>query len=137
MPSPTGKAATPQKQAQVQACALPLLFQPETIEVAWDIAAAAVLLATAATDAEEALPPPLMTLRVMALPATEAAVEVAAAVTAAVEELVPFCAMAMALNMSNDFCAVGLMANTMPLPQCVPIFCLQYIPVIDGLVWGG
>jgi hypothetical protein len=38
---------------------------------------------------------------------------------------VPFCSSALALKASCDFSALGLMENTMPLPQWLPVFCLQ------------
>lgn len=55
-----------------------------------------------------------------------AAVVSAAVALAVVVAAVPFSMMAAALKVSNDFSMVGLMANTIPFPQCVPVRCLQY-----------
>ena len=112
MPAPCGNAATPQKHAQLQAAAFPLLFHPGASDV---VAGGATAVDVAGGS------PPLSTVSETAPP--EATVEVAAAV--------PFCEMAASLNTANDFSAVGLMANTIPAPQCTAgVFCLQYHPVL-------
>jgi len=107
---PAGKAATPQKQAQVQA--LGFVFHPGASMV--DIAAGG---AVATADVEAA---PLSTDRVT--------LDDAAAAAAVVDVvLVPFMAIAMLLNASKDFAIVGFTANTIPFPQWTTgVFCLQY-----------
>jgi hypothetical protein len=47
------------------------------------------------------------------------------ALAAAVVEVVPFCCMAIDLNISKVFSGVALIEKTKPFPQWVPTFCLQ------------
>lgn len=110
-PAPAGKFAAPHRHEQEQAPPEVKVPLPMATDAAVEVAATAIallvaldpIITAAALDAEPALDP----------------------VLAEVE--VPFCAIAAAKNAAWDFVAVGLILNTIPLPQCP--FCLQYIQI--------
>lgn len=127
MPLPAGKAAAPQKQAQLHALGLPPLFHPGARAVCAGRPASWV--AVGGGGGRPLLSTDIVTVPVPPPPPCGGGGGGVASV--------PFCWMAMRRKASKVLSAVGLMAKTMPLPQCgAGLRCLQYhhVGAVDSTV---
>lgn len=109
----------PHMQVQSQAPPSFILPTPCTRLLASGEAAAGVGVATTVVMVIGAVPPAAL--------AMEAVMDMAMStgIVVPLTTAVPFCCRAISLNLPAVFSAVGLSAKTMPLPQCVPVRCLQ------------